>query len=167
MAGPHPRVGFRSSQWGCESASLSVRMGTPVENHCSKGCRARAGDLGLGGGRGRGRRAFPCPGWGSGSLVQRMFDTLPPGCFATQEGSLTTAQVMSKLLPTWSRVTVPTHSFSSWKGRLQVKLETLGHNLPATPHLIPGTTILSPKPLVSSLRSILLLLQPQGSPHSP
>ena len=120
---------------GAENLPLSSQVGTPVENPCSKGCRARARDLGLRKRRGPSRRAFLCPGWGSGSLVQRTFDTLPPRSLATQEGSLTTAQVMSKLLPTWSRVTVPTHSFSSWEGRLQVKLETLGHNLPASPHL--------------------------------
>lgn len=64
-----------------------------------------------------------------------MFDTLSPRSLATQEGSLTAAQVMSKLFPTWSKVTVPTHSFSSWKGKLQVNLETLGHNLPVSPYL--------------------------------
>ena len=36
-------------------------------------------------------------------------------------------------------MTVTPYSFSTWRRRLDVKLELLGYNLPATPHLTPGT----------------------------
>ena len=48
----------------------------------------------------------------------------------TQKGPLTSLQFMSDWSLDWSRVTVPTHCFTSWKGRLEVKLEPLSHHLP-------------------------------------
>ena len=68
---------------------VSSWLGTLVENHCSKGCRARAGDLGFGGTRGHGRRACLCPGWDSGSLVQRKFHNHIVNICTTQKGPLT------------------------------------------------------------------------------
>ena len=38
----------------------------------------------------------------------------------------------------WSTVTVTPYSFSTWRRRLDIKLELLGYNPPATPHLTPG-----------------------------
>ena len=66
---------------------------------------------------------------------------------AGQKGPLTSSQVMFILPFTASRVTVPTHCFTSWKERLEVKLEPPGHNLPGSAQ---GLKI-SLKPLVQQL----------------
>lgn len=43
---------------GPETCLMSAPVGTTLQKHCSKGHRARAGDLGLREWRGLGRRAF-------------------------------------------------------------------------------------------------------------
>ena len=123
-------------------------MGTPLENHRSKRHRTSAGDLGLAGGSSQGRKALLCPGWGRGvfgpkNVPQPITLAVPAG----QKGPLTSSQVMFILPFTASRVTVPTHCFTSWKERLEVKLEPPGHNLPGSTQ---GLKI-SLKPLVQQL----------------
>ena len=66
----------------------------------------------------------------------------PTAVPTVQKGPLTLLQVMSKFPLTWSRVTVPSHRFSSWKGRLKVKWNhpPPGHKLPGS-HQGPGTLL--------------------------
>ena len=59
-------------------------------------------------------------------MVQRMFHILTlPRNPTVQKGPLTSLQFMSNWSFDGSRVTVPTHCFTSWKGRFKVKLEPL------------------------------------------
>ena len=72
-------------------------------------------------------------------MIQSMFQT-PQHCqLHTTEAATHLITAYANTSSQWSTVTVSPYSFTTWRRRLDVKLELLGYNLPATPHLTAGT----------------------------
>ena len=89
--------------------------------------------------RAREGRGKVCPGLRRELLIQSMFQT-PQHCqLHTTEAAPHLITAYANTSSQWSTVTVSPYSFTTWRRRLDVKLELLGYNLPATPHLTAGT----------------------------
>ena len=99
--------------------------------------------------------------------MQSMFQTPPPCQLHTAEGATHLITSYMNTLFQWSMVTVSPYFFTTWRRRFKVKLELLGYNFPAAPHLTAGTRNFSLKSLHQLLESTLLQSQAPGSLHSP
>ena len=106
---------------------ISSQVGTPVGNHALRGAEPGLETCGWGW-EGPGSEGLSLPWMGQRVIgPYEVPQPTPLAVLAEQEGPLTSLQVMSESPLLWYRVTVPTHCFTSWKRRPEVKLETPGH----------------------------------------